>query len=224
MPSYVLKLGGSLIDTAREFMCALITLAEEEEAGFLVLPGGGPFADLIRDIVAQEGLSEEAAHWMAVLAMEQYAYFLADGIGAQLTCSLRLPEKGEVTLLLPYRALTEEDLCPEHSWDYTSDSIALLVAARLGIPLIKVTDVDGVLIGGEVAEELAACQLLDKESCIDQGTIRLLLGELSGMRVWVLNGSDPAAFAQAFRSGKGGTFINGEKLSPSDQPMGRFIQ
>lgn len=223
MPSYVLKLGGSLIDTAREFMCALITLAEEEEAGFLVLPGG-PFADLIRDIVAQEGLSEEAAHWMAVLAMEQYAYFLADGIGAQLTCSLRLPEKGEVTLLLPYRALTEEDLCPEHSWDYTSDSIALLVAARLGIPLIKVTDVDGVLIGGEVAEELAACQLLDKESCIDQGTIRLLLGELSGMRVWVLNGSDPAAFAQAFRSGKGGTFINGEKLSPSDQPMGRFIQ
>ena len=157
----------------------------------------------------KKGLGDEAAHWMAVLAMEQYAYFLADGTGARLTPEIRIPEKRRVNVLLPYRALTEEDFCPEHSWDYTSDSIALLVAARLGLPLIKATDVDGVMIEGKVAEELFARQLLGRESCIDQGTIRLLLGDLSGMRVWVLNGSDPIAFAEALRSGKGGTFING---------------
>ena len=215
MPSYVLKLGGSLIDTSREFMRALIPLADEEDSSFLVVPGGGPFADLIRGINAEKGLSDEAAHWMAVLAMEQYAFFLADGSGAPLTSRVRLPEKGRVNILLPYRALTEEDLCPEHSWDYTSDSIALLVAARLGLPLVKATDVDGVIIDGQVAEELAAQQLLGRNSCIDQGSIRLLLEELSGLRVWVLNGTDPAAFAAALRRGKGGTFINGQKLSPS---------
>lgn len=215
MPSYVLKLGGSLIDTSQELMRALISLADKEGSSFLVVPGGGPFADLIQVIEARKGLSEEAAHWMAVLAMEQYAFFLADGSGALLTSEVCLPEKGRVNILLPYRALTEEDLCPEHSWDYTSDSIALLVAARLGIPLIKATDVDGVIIDGKVAEELLARQLLGRNSCIDQGSIRLLLGDLSGMRVWVLNGTDPAAFALAVRSGMGGTFINGQKLSSS---------
>jgi len=224
MPSYVLKLGGSLINTSRKLMRALISLANEEDSSFLVVPGGGPFADLIREIEARKGLSEEAAHWMAVLAMEQYAFFLADGSGASLISQVRLPEKGGVNVLLPYRALTEEDLCPEHSWDYTSDSIALLVAARLELPLIKATDVDGVIIDGQVAEELDARQLLGRNSCIDQGSIMLLLGDLSGMRVWVLNGTDPAAFAMALRSGKGGTFINGQKLSPSHRSMGRFIQ
>ncbi len=209
MPSYVLKLGGSLIDTSRDLMQVLISLADEEDCSFLVVPGGGPFADLIREINAKKGLSEEAAHWMAVLAMEQYAFFLADGTAARLASEIRLPEKRQVVVLLPYRALTEDDFCPEHSWDYTSDSIALLVASRLSLPLIKVTDVDGVLIDGMVADKLPARQLLGRESCIDQGTIRLLLGDLSGLRVWVLNGTDPMAFAVALRSGKGGTFING---------------
>ncbi len=209
MPSYVLKLGGSLIDTSRDLMRALISLADEEDSSYLVVPGGGPFADLIREVSAKMGLGDEAAHWMAVLAMEQYAYLLADGTGARLTTRVRIPEKRQVSVLLPYQALTEEDFCPEHSWDYTSDSIALLVASRLGLPLIKATDVDGVIIEGEVAEELSARLLLGRESCIDQGTIRLLLGDLAGMRVWVTNGSDPIAFAKALRSGKGGTIING---------------
>lgn len=216
MQSYVLKLGGSLIDASRKLMRSLIHLADEEGSSFLVVPGGGPFADLIREINAEKGLSEEAAHWMAVLAMEQYAFFLADGSGATLTSQVRLPEKGEVNILLPYRTLTEEDLCPEHSWDYTSDSIALLVAARLGIPLIKATDVDGVIIDGKIAEELDASQLLGRNSCIDRGSIRLLLGDLSESRIWVLNGTDPVAFAIALRGGKGGTFINGQKLCPSN--------
>ncbi|MFZ2535823.1 MAG: uridylate kinase, partial [Methanothrix sp.] len=137
MPSYVLKLGGSLIETSRDLMQVLISLADEEDCSFLVVPGGGPFADLIRGINVKRGLGDEAAHWMAVLAMEQYAFFLADGNGARLSSEVRIPEKGRVNVLLPYRALTEGDFCPEHSWDYTSDSIALLVAARLGLPLIK---------------------------------------------------------------------------------------
>ncbi len=209
MPSYVLKFGGSLIDTSRELMRALISLADEEDFSFLVVPGGGPFADLVREVEARKGLSEKAAHWMAVLAMEQYAFFLADGSGARLTSQVSLPEKGATSVLLPYRALIEEDFCVEHSWDYTSDSIALLVAARLSLPLIKATDVDGVIVDGQVAEELSARQLLGRDTCIDQGSIRLLLGDLSGMRIWVLNGTDPLAFAMALRSGKGGTFING---------------
>ena len=59
MLPYILKLGGSLIDTSRELMRALVTLADEENTCFLVVPGGGPFADLIREINAEMGLGDE---------------------------------------------------------------------------------------------------------------------------------------------------------------------
>ena len=49
MPFYVLKMGGSLMASARPLMRALLALAEEGYS-FLVVPGGGVMADLVRDI------------------------------------------------------------------------------------------------------------------------------------------------------------------------------
>ena len=46
----------------------------------LVVPGGGPFADAVRAFDQREGLSADAAHWMAILAMDQYAYVLVERI------------------------------------------------------------------------------------------------------------------------------------------------
>ena len=66
--------------TARNLVRSLLALGDEGYS-FLVVPGGGPMADLVRQIHSRGDLSQEAAHWMAVLAMEQYAYFLADGTG-----------------------------------------------------------------------------------------------------------------------------------------------
>ena len=74
MPFYVLKLGGSLIDSARSLLLGLTDL-ESKGYSFLVVPGGGPFADLVRSQFHEYSISDEAAHWMAILAMEQYAYF-----------------------------------------------------------------------------------------------------------------------------------------------------
>lgn len=256
MPFYVLKLGGSLIDSSQDLMRALVFLADDEDYSFLVVPGGGPFADLVREVFEKENLSQEAAHWMAVLAMEQYAYFLADGTGARLTSQIsrsggapyknadlnaklnsdgnqikssksntssneNLNQKADpkadpkVWVLLPYQFLQKEDICPEHSWDYTSDSIALLVAAKLGSPLVKATDVDGVIVEGKVRERLSARELLGMRCCIDQGSLRQLCRDLSGMTVWILNGTNPDEFITALKSGKGGTFINGGKPSVS---------
>jgi hypothetical protein len=208
MTVYVLKLGGSLMACARDLMRALSALAEDGYS-FLVVPGGGPMADLVRDLFSRYEISQEAAHWMAILAMEQYGYFLADGTGALLTREMRLPRSG-VEILLPYQVLREDDFGLMHSWDYTSDSVAALAALRLSAPLIKATNVDGVILEGKVVEEVSASSLLGKESCIDQGTLRLLLGRLKGRRIWVLNGSDPHHFISALKRGKGGTIIKGE--------------
>jgi aspartokinase-like uncharacterized kinase len=208
MPFYVLKMGGSLLACARPLMGALRDLAEEGYS-FLVVPGGGPMADLVREIYSRGDLSQEAAHWMAILAMEQYAYLLADGNGAALTRKACCPNRpgGGVQVLLPYQALIENDRGLQHNWDYTSDAVAALVAAQLSAPLIKATDVDGVILDGKVVPEVQASRMLGVNSCVDHGTIELLCGPLKGSSIWVLNGTDAQKFSRALKSGEGGTII-----------------
>lgn len=202
MPFYVLKLGGSLMSVARELVRALLGLTAEGYS-FLVIPGGGPMADLIRDLFSRYSITQEAAHWMAVLAMEQYAYFLADGTGTKLTRKIQRTDGLEI--LLPYHALLEDDSGLCHSWEYTSDSIAALAAMRLDAPLIKATDIEGVILDGQVMKEVRASALLGRETCIDQGTLRLM----KGRSCWVLCGLDPARFISSLREGEGGTVIKG---------------
>src|SRR5437763_974004 len=43
----------------------------------VVVPGGGPFADAVRDAQPRMGFDDSAAHRMALLAMEQYGCALA---------------------------------------------------------------------------------------------------------------------------------------------------
>ena len=189
--------------TARDLMRALSPLTEEGYS-FLVVPGGGPMADLVREIDSMCEITEEAAHWMAILAMEQYAYFLADGGRASLTREIRRPEGDPVIeILLPYLALLGDDLGMVHSWDYTSDSVAALVAHQLKAPFIKVTNVDGIILDGKVVEEVSASSLIGLESCVDQGTLWLLCSRLKGESVWVLNGMDLQRFVSELKKWKG---------------------
>jgi aspartokinase-like uncharacterized kinase len=204
MPFYVIKLGGSLMGCARDLMQVLCSISKEGYS-FLVVPGGGPMADLVRGFFSRHEISQEAAHWMAVLAMEQYAYLLADGTGAKLTTEVQRTEG--VKVLLPYHALREDDRGLEHRWDYTSDSVAVLVAMRLDAPLIKATDVDGVIIEGRVVGEISASSLMGRESCIDQGSLRLL--KESKRSCWVLNGAESQRLVSALKTGEGGTVITG---------------
>ena len=194
---------------ARSLMRVLLALAEECYS-FLVVPGGGPMADLVRDIYSRGDLSLEAAHWMAILAMEQYAYFLADGNAAILTREIcRSKNDRGVQVLLPYQILIENDRGLLHNWDYTSDAVAALVAAQLSAPLIKATDVDGVMMDGKVVLEVPANRMLGRKSCVDQGTIELLCGSLKGNSIWVLNGTDVQQFTNALKKEEGGTVIKG---------------
>jgi len=202
MPFYVLKVGGSLIHQAKALMIQIRRL-EKEGFDFLIVPGGGPMADLIRDISSGQRLSEEASHWMAIVAMEQYGYLLADGCGAELTREISRV-KG-IKILQPYQALLKDDRGLEHSWDFTSDSVAALAAQRLGADMIKVTDVDGIKLDGAVIKKIRVEDLRGIRTCLDQGSLKLLLGR----RCWILNGADPERFAYMVLSGEGGTVITG---------------
>ncbi|MGH7350798.1 MAG: aspartate kinase, partial [Candidatus Methylomirabilales bacterium] len=74
----VCKIGGSLgkPEVLRPLLKTLEAVRAEHR--IVVVPGGGAFADAVRSETATFQLGETASHWMAILAMDQYGYLLAD--------------------------------------------------------------------------------------------------------------------------------------------------
>lgn len=133
----VVKVGGGLsaIDGALERVAQAITAAAREHP-LVIVPGGGPFADAVRAFGARHELSAGAAHWMAILAMDQYAQVLADRIaGADIVKGTgeiaEARARGRVPVLAPARWMRTADALP-HTWEVTSDSVAAFVAGMLG--------------------------------------------------------------------------------------------
>jgi aspartokinase-like uncharacterized kinase len=136
----VVKLGGGLLAHVEHFDAVLAAISVAATSRhLLIVPGGGPFADAVRDADQRLGLSDAAAHWMAVLAMDQYAHLIAGKLAGgvivaeahEIADALSAQPVGQVPVLAPYRWLRETDPLP-HSWDVTSDSVAAWVAARVG--------------------------------------------------------------------------------------------
>lgn len=145
----VVKIGGGLLAApgALEQVCAAVAARGRREA-LVVVPGGGPLAEAVRDLDRSVGLSADAAHWMAILAMDQYAHLLTERItGARLVEEpggvASALAAGEIAVLAPSRWLRAADTLP-HSWDATSDSVAAFVAGALDavrLDLVKPAEV-----------------------------------------------------------------------------------
>lgn len=129
----VVKVGGGLLADVPRLNGVLETIAEAARGRrLLVVPGGGPFADAVRDVDRRLGLSDDSAHWMAVLAMDQFAHIVAERLdGASLVVTFddiaAALDNGRVPVLAPSRWLRDADPLP-HSWDVTSDTIAAWIA------------------------------------------------------------------------------------------------
>lgn len=163
----VVKVGGSLIDRIPLLIRQIDTWAAARHQSILIVPGGGIFANSIRTFQESFGISDNAAHWMAVLAMEQYAYYILDRIDIRFIDNLDEFKPG-ASLLLPYELLKRDDHGLPHSWDVTSDTIAAWVAQRTSSRLVKATDVDGICISGELQSRISSNELMGMEkTCVD---------------------------------------------------------
>jgi aspartokinase-like uncharacterized kinase len=133
----VVRVGGGLLAAVEDFEAILAEIAESSvRVPLLVVPGGGPFADTVRDVDDRLSLPDDATHWMAVLAMDQYAHLIVSRLPRgklvlrpnEIDAAL---DERYVPVLAPYRWIREADPLP-HSWDVTSDSISAWVAAQVG--------------------------------------------------------------------------------------------
>jgi aspartokinase-like uncharacterized kinase len=177
----VVKIGGSLPDRIPDLI--------RELRGFrvVIVPGGGNFADLVRECRIED---QDAAHWMAIAAMEQFGWYISS-FGLPATDRLEIPPVSSV--LLPYLSLRTYDPLP-HNWDISSDTIAGWVAARLSLDLLLIKSVDGIRIRGEVQEHISApVESRDVDPCL----IPFVLSH--GVKVGVVNGRRPGFLSGVLR-------------------------
>ena len=129
----VVKIGGSYARSSR--LPDLVAALCRGGGRVAVVPGGGPFADCVRNEQPRIRFDDRAAHRMALLAMAQFGYALCS-----LSASLKpapgvdsvrqILADGGVPVWLPLDLLDGSGDVPEN-WDMTSDSLAAWLARRL---------------------------------------------------------------------------------------------
>ncbi len=217
----VLKIGGSL--SRGEGLAALCREIGQlgQAYGLLVVPGGGAFADAVRQADRRYHLSDTTAHRMALLAMDQYGCLLGDLLpGGQLVTDLlsahQVAAAGRVAILLPAALLIQADPLP-HSWEVTSDAIAAWVAGLAQARrLVLLKDVDGLFSappaqgsGARLLPRLSVEALARHRGGVD-GTLATVLASVR-LDVWVINGRHPERLAELLATGKtAGTWIPAE--------------
>jgi len=132
----VVKIGGGLLVHRLLLDDVLQAVVDDaRESRTVIVPGGGPFADAVRAAHRERPLDDDTAHWMAVLAMDQYAHLLVSRHPGLVLAETRdaiasAHASGHVPVIAPYRWLRDADPLP-HSWDVTSDSISAWFAGIL---------------------------------------------------------------------------------------------
>ena len=165
MRTIVYKLGGSLLDLPSLGERLGRVVAADSDCRPLVVVGGGPIANIIRDWDAEHGLGEERAHWLALESL-----FVCEELmlsvtpGTRRVASRAEAEQAWAAGIVPVLSTaefvraeeSEQSVALPHSWDATSDSIAGWVATVWladELILLKSTDLPVGVGIGEAAEQ-----------------------------------------------------------------------
>ena len=132
--SVVVKLGGSLAETGR--LKSILSLVSKAKRPVVIVPGGGPYADAVRDSQRALGFSDEAAHDMAILAMNQMGLAMISLekrlVAAETLTAIRQARKDDrIAVWLPAKLCSSDRTIPR-DWSITSDGLAARLAERLG--------------------------------------------------------------------------------------------
>jgi aspartokinase-like uncharacterized kinase len=158
----VLKLGGSLAESGR--LRALLAIVRRARRDVVVVPGGGPFADAVREMQSSLRFSDEAAHEMALLAMHQMAEAMI-AIEPRLVAAdtlvaiARAWHRRRIPIWLPTKLCAGDRRIPRN-WTITSDGLAARLAERLA-------DVELVLVKSRTVRRTASAKTLARQNVVD---------------------------------------------------------
>ncbi len=189
---WIIKLGGSLGGTKTIDMLANTIDKLSLEFSLVILPGGGEYADFIREKSKSIKATEKTTHAQAVLATAQYGHYLASIIRQSVIAHSNADvnkalQQNKTPVFIPYPLALDCNKVPA-SWDATSDTISAVVCQELrfgGLILLK--SVDGIMIDGKLAPTVTRNEAT-RSGVVDPLFCRRL-GE--GWDVCIINGRHP---------------------------------
>ena len=161
---WVVKIGGSL---SRDPLLKewLQHLSEFGGGRVVIVPGGGDFADKVRQYQAEWRFNDLAAHNMCLLAMTQYALMM-QGLLPELVLASseakirRALRDGRVAVWVP-TSLMRDEPDPMSNWETTSDSLAAWLSTMLNAERLIVVKSCPIALG-EPLESLASSGIVDR--------------------------------------------------------------
>ena len=163
MKPVIVKLGGSLAETGR--LKSVLSLICSADRPVVIVPGGGPYADAVRASQRELGFSDEAAHDMAILAMNQMGLAMVSLeprrlVAAETLAAMRqAARERSIPVWLPAKLCAGDRAIPQ-DWSITSDGLAARLAERLGgAPVVLVKSVR--VSKSATAEELGRKGIVD---------------------------------------------------------------
>lgn len=187
---WVVKLGGSLL-AEPELARWLETLTRHGDGKVVIVPGGGVFADAVRESQKRSGCDDATAHRMAVMAMDQYGVMMA-GLNPVLVTAeseLEIAERGwqhRGIVWLPSKMVCADEAIP-NNWQVTSDSLAAWLATKLNaenLILVKPSRPE--------AEQVSVERLI-KDGTVDGHFGDFVCGRT--FNTWILGKQDYSIFA-----------------------------
>jgi 5-(aminomethyl)-3-furanmethanol phosphate kinase len=207
----VIKVGGSLSLNPKKLKILCRTLSDiSQKQKLIIVPGGGKFADTVRAFDKRFDLSLQSSHQMAILAMDQYGYLLANLVGNsclvdKLENVKKALDSGKLPIFLSSSYFVSADPLP-NSWEITSDSIAVYFAGQVGAcRIVLITDVDGIFtkdprkfVDAKLISMLSAKKLesFEERTSVDKYLPKLL--SETKIECYVINGLYPKRIEDIF--------------------------
>ncbi len=188
---WVVKIGGSLLGSP-ELERWLELLVKYSDGKIIIVPGGGVFAEAVRESQKVSKISDACAHRLAVLAMDQFGLLLAN-MNSQLAIARTPMEIDERTwqhraiVWLPSTMVLADDSIPQ-SWDVTSDSIAAWLAQKLNAQHLILVKSD------KPSETKLSLKVMTKNGLIDEAFSDFVLNKTFGR--WMLKKTDYEHFLE----------------------------
>ncbi len=192
---WVIKVGGSLLGSP-ELERWLEIFVKFSDGHIIIVPGGGVFADAVRESQKVSKISDACAHRLAVLAMDQFGLLLANmnpGLAIART-AMEIDERTwqhRAIVWLPSTMVLADDSIPK-SWDVTSDSIAAWLAEKLDAKYL-------ILLKSDKPDKSELClKMMTKDGVVDEAFSDFVSNKAFGR--WMLKKTDFEHFLEGVNS------------------------
>lgn len=190
---WIVKIGGSLLGSP-ELSRWLEVLVKFSKGHVIIVPGGGLFADAVREAQNLTNASDAIAHQLALLAMDQFGLLLAGMNDGLVTASseLEIAERGwqhRAMVWLPSQMILADQSIPQN-WQVTSDSLSAWLANKLGAEQLILVKSKSLI--SYQKENVCHPQLLADDDLIDSQLMHYIAGKK--YQTWLLHKADYSVF------------------------------